>query len=548
MRRRDAIALLCLLGALSIPFLNKAFHVDDTYVLRIAANVLEDPMDPFAGSIDEWDRPLPVWRLASNPPLLSYYLAPVAAWSDFSERALRAAMIPFLALYALAVLQLARRFCDAPWLALLFATTNAGVIVSGNAMSDIPSAALAAAAVAAVVTGSDRNDARWVGAGFGLAGLALLTGITAIAILPVLVLPPLLGDRRRLAGWLALPVLMLALWCLHSWWIYGELRLLAQLARDHSRPGHAWADNLCGLPVVTGSLLYLAPALLVCAAQRRDRIALLAVALAWPLGAWLTQRYLEWHADLQYLVWSLGGCALLVICTLQGVRGARRLARDRRDARGADALLLLAWLGAQLAVSVTLAPFQAVQHLIPALPPLVLLGFRYLAPARHGQHTLLAALVGVQAGIAFTVAVADADYADAYRDFASRAEAQLGSEDADIWFVGHRGWLYYAERAGLRKLHVTGPYPGAGDLLIVPVQLEEDALLERTPRLRERLQKLDEVLYAGRTPFRTVHSAGAGFYAMRSRREDGGRPNVPYRLLPTAPLEVFEIHQVHAPR
>jgi hypothetical protein len=158
----------------------------------------------------------------------------------------------------------------------------------------------------------------------------------------------------------------------------------------------------------------------------------------------------------------------------------------------------------------------------------------------------LATLVGVQAGLAFTVAIADADYADTYRDFAARAEAQLGNEETDIWFLGHWGWLYYAERAGLRKLHTTGPYPEPGDLLIVPVHVDKGAVLERTPRLRERLLQLDEIRYAGRTPFRTMHAAGAGFYAMRSRRDGGHRPDVPYRLLPTAPLEIFEIHQLRA--
>jgi hypothetical protein len=80
------------------------------------------------------------------------------------------------------------------------------------------------------------------------------------------------------------------------------------------------------------------------------------------------------------------------------------------------------------------------------------------------------------------------------------------------------------------------------------VQVDKGAVLERTPRLRERLLKLDEILYTGRTPFRTMHTAGAGFYAMRSRRGAGHTPSVPYRLLPAAPLEVFEIHQVRAPR
>ena len=45
------LILVAVLG--SVPFLNKAIHVDDTNYLGVAVRILEDPFDPFGGS--------PVW-------------------------------------------------------------------------------------------------------------------------------------------------------------------------------------------------------------------------------------------------------------------------------------------------------------------------------------------------------------------------------------------------------------------------------------------------------------------------------------------------------
>jgi len=173
----------------------------------------------------------------------------------------------------------------------------------------------------------------------------------------------------------------------------------------------------------------------------------------------------------------------------------------------------------------------------------VLLGFRYLAPAGErlvgAQRALLGVLLAAQAGVAWTIARVDADYADSYRDFARRARTHLPPDraDAKVWFVGHWGWLHYAERAGFMQLHARGPHPEAGDYLIEPAYVDKGRV--RVPGLQERLHKLDEVVYSTRWPLRTVHPSGAHFYALFSRR---GR--VPYRFETQAPLEVFELYEV----
>jgi hypothetical protein len=154
---------------------------------------------------------------------------------------------------------------------------------------------------------------------------------------------------------------------------------------------------------------------------------------------------------------------------------------------------------------------------------------------------LLGALLAAQAGVAWAVARVDADYADSYRDFAATARDRLPPDraDATIWFVGHWGWLYYAEQAGFQQLHLRGPQPEPGDLLIEPAYVDKGQVLSRLPKLTARLHKLEQIVYSEPIPIRTLHPNGAHFYALFTKQA-----RVPYRFESDAPLEIFEIHEV----
>jgi hypothetical protein len=522
--------VLLLVGAITLPFLGKAFHIDDTYYLRVTQNVAADPMDPYAGEINWSDRPLSIFRNAGNPPLLNYYLAPVVAVSGASEVALHAAMIPFFLVLAGSVLVLARRFTTCPWWVLLFALTSAGVVVSGNVMLDVPAAALGTAAIAALVAGTDRNDRRLLLLGAALAGLAPLAKYSALVPSLVGFLYPCVKGKPRLLAWAAVPAAILGVWCLHNLAVYGEVHIATQLGRPFNRPGHGWRDNFYGLLVVAGSLLYLLPALLLRAAASRDRWVLVG-GLAAALVVWgLVERYTSGGADAQFLFWSLTGAALIFVCSLEGLRGALPLLRDRRDHEATDSLFLAVWLFGPPVFSTLSVPFQAVRHVLPVLPPLALLGFRYLM-ARGGMaagldRAALTALLVLQTAVTFLVARADADFADAYRDFALRARERFattgGSPDgeagATVWFLGHWGWMHYAEKAGFQKLNATGPYPAEGDHLIAPAYADKGHVLSRLPIVAASLTKLDQ--FRGSRPARVLRGLRGALRSCRSPLND----------------------------
>ena len=290
---------------------------------------------------------------------------------------------------------------------------------------------------------------------------------------------------------------------------------------------------------------------MVNAALRRDAVLLGALALGCTLAAAGVHVYLEGAADAEYLFWFVGGSALLVACLVEGGRGAIPLLGGERTPAATDSLFLLIWICGPLLFSVLLVPFQAVRHVIVALPPLVLLGLRSLerggdVRGRVGAAAL-AAVVALQVLVGLAVAVADYDLARAYRDFAPRAAALRGQTERAPWYTGSWGWYRYAEAAGLRRLGSRPPFPGEGDLVVQPKHVSRPRDADSHPALAGRLRKIDEVVYPGRVPFRTIHPDAANFYAVLSRRGPGRLPYLPYRWLPAEPVERFEIFEVGPP-
>ncbi|HON01080.1 MAG TPA: hypothetical protein PLM33_12600, partial [Acidobacteriota bacterium] len=79
LKDRRTLWMLLVVAALTAPWLDKPVHIDDTFVLHVAKQILETPTDPFHGDIDWFGHFRPVWKATTNPPLVSYWLAPALA-------------------------------------------------------------------------------------------------------------------------------------------------------------------------------------------------------------------------------------------------------------------------------------------------------------------------------------------------------------------------------------------------------------------------------------------------------------------------------------
>ncbi|MBN2327458.1 MAG: glycosyltransferase family 39 protein [Candidatus Omnitrophica bacterium] len=536
--------IVVLVLVMALPFADKPFHIDDAFVLKITDNILQNPFDPFAGDFDWFGHETPIWKTTTNPPFISYFLAPFAARFGYSEIALHCAMMTFLLLIAWSMVVLSHRFAGGSIYPLLFVLFSPAVMVSGNVMRDIPAAGLAMAAVALFIMGTDREKRLFLFLGSIAAGLAIVTKYSAAIVVPVLLIYPLFKRKFWVWLWIAPALLVLLAWCIQNIALYDQIHLVYLTMHRPGDSGVGWIDKTCGALVVLGSMIYLLPAMIWSEAKRRRWIVFMGCL---PVGLalfWGIQRRFDWDADGEYLLWALTGGLLLYLCLAEGMRRGVRYWKQEESEYAGDSLFLFAWLCAPILFSILFVPFQAVRHQILALPPLMLLGWRAVYRA-HKEGWLLKVLVGVlfamQATVGYMTAAVDYQHASAYPYFAKYAKEKYASPDHQTWFVGHWGWKYYAEREGFRMRHAGGELPEPGDIVLWPLRVHYGdcwsdlhdgsafRILESAP--------LEEIELMSPIPLRVQNFYGASFYALTGE-------NIPYRFFHDYDLETLKVYRV----
>ena len=109
---------------LLLPFLDKAFHIDDPLFVWIAKHIQSHPADPYGFRVNWGIESTGVWSETQNPPLGSYYMALAALLVGWSEKALHLVfLIPTIAA-VLGTYALAQRMCRHPVLASLCAVAT----------------------------------------------------------------------------------------------------------------------------------------------------------------------------------------------------------------------------------------------------------------------------------------------------------------------------------------------------------------------------------------------------------------------------------------
>src|SRR5437868_11424401 len=180
--------LLVLTMACLAPFLNKAFHIDDTLFLRAAEQIQKHPLNFYGFSMNWFGTTKPMVENFDNPPLACYYIALVAAIGGWSETVLHLAfMLPALAV-VWGVFLLAKRYCKRPAIAVLLTVLTPVFIISGTTiMCDMMLLAFWVWAILLFEKGLDQNKTIWfLGSGM-FVGLAFWTKFTGMALVPLLI-------------------------------------------------------------------------------------------------------------------------------------------------------------------------------------------------------------------------------------------------------------------------------------------------------------------------------------------------------------------------
>lgn len=488
--RRDALLVAAVTVILLLPFVGKAFHIDDPLFLKAARQIRSNPLDFYGFRVNWYGTEQPMWEVTKNPPLGSFFIALAAEVAGWSEVALHLAFLLPAVAAALGTLALARRFCTHPLIATFAAVATPAFLVSStNVMCDVLLVAFWVWAVELWARGFESRRTLLLVMSGVLIALAALTKYFGVALVPLLFVDGF--ARSRKAGWwaaaLLVPIAVLAGYQIWTRNLYGR-GLLSDAAAYSSiirfRSGPLLSGKLvAGLSFAGGSLaslVFFAPRLW--SARTLAISAAAGVLLTFAAGAALPAKALG----------ATGAVSLLQLAAF-AVAGAGVVALAVADVwprRDADAILLFLWVGGTLLFAVLLNWTVNARSILPAAPAVGILIARRLerrAGTLPGRRAVRAAPLAGAAVLALTVAWADWRLADAGRT-AAESLPPAGATRGTLWFEGHWGFQHYMEARGARALDWRRSRLSLGDRVAIPVDnanviaLPGDAVVHRALR------------------------------------------------------------------
>lgn len=469
-----ALPLACLL-----PFLNKAFHIDDTVFIWCARQIRQHPTDFFGFAANWYGHDMPMANINMNPPGVSYLIALASAVFGESEMALHAVfLLPAVAMSA-GTWMLARRWSpSSPALATLCCVLTPGYVVSStNLMSDTLMCAFYVWAIVFWVEGIERKSATCLVLSALTIACSMLTKYFGITLVPLLATYSLIRLRRP-GVWslvLLIPVCILAAYQFYTRSLYGSgvFGNAAGFAlRDDWRSGFLWPlDRGVTSLSFTGACLAASSVVSIASTRARVWIASLALAGAGVGLVWLfncptsvslaAANVLTWPYLGQWVVWTTMGLIILYISIADVVQ--------KRDV---ISVTLLLWIVGTFAFASTINWTTAARTILPMTPAAGILVARRMNELRilSVRRLRWLAALGLAAAASLTMLVSWSDYrlADSGRQAAAAIAEKTHGLKGQVWFSGHLGFQLYMEKIGAKPVNFYMPVAGDGDTLVVP--------------------------------------------------------------------------------
>lgn len=470
------IFLALLVSMLLLPFIGKAFNIDDPLFIWTAQHIQTSPGNPYDFTVNWYGRDMPMSIINKNPPLASYYIALVASVLGWSESALHLAFLfPALAV-AIGMYLIARRFCDHPLLAALAGLLTPVYLMTGlTVMSDMLMLTFWVFAVYFWIDGIESDKPGALALASMLIGIAAVTKYFAIALIPLLGFYSVAKQRRvgRSLLYLLIPIAFLTWYQWVTYHLYGRGLLLDAAAyATNIRPVFnqgAIAKLYVGLAFTGGciaSALFFARQLWSSTALALGVLAAMLSAVVITSFSTLTTGHgvglTHWLLVLQLASWGTVGASLLLLAAL-----------DLHRQRDADSLFLFLWMIGTFAFAGFINWTTNGRSILPMIVPAGILITRLLerrsTSTRHGR--LPAPIMPLAAAAALSLAVtwADFTFAEAGRTGAQMIQEKYAASADNAWFEGHWGFQYYMQQRGAKALEVRRNLRlGRSDILVVP--------------------------------------------------------------------------------
>ena len=534
---RDAfLAIVAVIAAL-VPFLNKAFHIDDPLFLWMAQQIAHHPGDPYGFAVNWYVSNQPMFSIMQNPPLSSYYIALIASFLGWSEPAIHGAfLVPAIAA-VLGTFFLAQRLCNSPLLAaLLLLFTPVFLVSATGVMCDVWLLALWVWSIECWMRALERNSAQLLFLASVLAAAAALTKYFGVALVPLLAVYTLVRERRvthRILYFL-IPILVIASYEVITKAKYGQgLFSNAMLVswNENAKPEqHFFQQLFIGLSFAGGclfSVVFYAPLLKLRRSSRETG------SLAAESGSSQRVRPVaDWKPNFRIHIAGIVIFAFLVPLFYFGAArtvlplgiaiegalfvtiGIAILALALVDIvqhKAADSLLLGLWVLGTFVFAAVMNWTITSRTFLPMAPAVVILLIRRLRlPPANGSF-MHWWLILPSALVSLLITIGDYKLANTARIAASQFQQRFRNESGTVWFEGHWGFQYYMQQWKAKPLDLEQHGLVPGDVLIVPIN---NTNVSRKPAA-PTIASFEQINYAQFFAITMSREIGAGFYSSK---------------------------------
>lgn len=545
---RNILVICCAVLALTLPFVNKAVHIDGVYVVAAAKNILKDPFDPYGFDFDFAAAKIPFHSYYSNSPLLSYVLAAVFYLVGENTIIAHAVFIIFPLIAAISFYYIAKRYTSFPFIAaLLLISSPVFLVMSHNFMQDIPMASLFLLCLALFMHGVDVKSRAWLIVGSFVGGLAILMKYTAFLIIPVLLVYLFQKKELKRAGYLLIMVGVAMSWMVLSFLLYHSVHTLQAFSNYDGESFGSLEEFVLKLAVrgvselsLMGGVLMFPLCLVIPFLMKRKYVWMflaslfLSICMAWVLhsmsGGFISGQYA--FGELCLLAVFFSSAMFFIMVIVDYMADLFFKGRNISAFVHGDGVFIFIWFFAMVCSIVVLVGGAARYNTL-ILAPSVLLFVRMVGFfQKRYAFSVLNVCLFLTLILGIMVSVADYRYAEVYRMGAEKFSS-LETGTNTVWFIGHHGFAYYmplkngefySEHSELKK-----------DDYIVKASIPSPRKISEMHIGRIILVSKEYVLDG--FPIRTENPfSHAGFYTF-------GSGFLPYSFS-NAPLEEFSVYKV----
>jgi len=461
--KRARVAILCLLAAFMV-LLNalKPLTIDDTFFCAYARQISVDPQHPFDFQLNwrEWETPA---VSMAPPPVVPVWLSLSMALFPDQPATWKLSLIVFALLFVFGLHSIARRLVGryaVPVVAII--SLSPAILPSLNLMVDVPVQGLVVAAVAMQVSAVKRERLWYAVAAGLLGGLATQTKYTGlIAPSAVLLIGCLYGQVR-----LGIVAFLTAMTCFGGW------ELLMRLLIGHSPFLYTWKYQFAAKSdqwTLVQSLIY---------SLGLINPAAILLGKFWNRSIWWLLSLVPLFVlccGVPYLPsfdekWCFIALTLPVLLHI-----ATGIASVRRGPVPTIGRVALSWLLLEVLGFLFISPFCAVRRLLGlVITSTLFLAFITVRSTTRLDRSVLSKhlhyAVALNAACGLMILSLDWIEATAAQRAVDQVIAAVRPVDpkSTIWFMGHWGFQFYAERRGMRPCAADESEFSAGDWLAVP--------------------------------------------------------------------------------